>query len=67
MKIRTNLTSKELVLVSKGLNKLAIMEQKDGKFKPSNAAEKDLLALTGSCLDEMLESLTSEIKELFDE
>ena len=65
MKIKTNLTSAELVLVSKGLNSLAANEQKDGKFVPANKAESILLSQAGAALDEMLENLNTEIKELF--
>jgi hypothetical protein len=67
MRVKTNLTSAELVLVSKGLNSLATTEQKDGKFVPSNKAESSLLASAGSALDEMLDNLTTEVKELFNE
>jgi hypothetical protein len=67
MRVKTNLTSAELVLVSKGLNSLAATEQKDGRFVPANEAERTLLSQAGDALDEMLENLTVEIKELFNE
>lgn len=65
MKVKTNLTSAELVLVSKGLNSLATTEQKDGKFVPANKAESTMLSLAGTALNEMLANLTTEVKELF--
>lgn len=67
MRVKTNLSSAELVLVSKGLISLAANEQKDGRFVPSNEAESELLSKAGDCVDDMLDNLTYEIKELFNE
>jgi hypothetical protein len=65
MKVKTNLSSEELMLVSKGLNHLAKQQQVDGRFVPNNPAEKALLAEAGGSIDEMLDSLKSEVSELF--
>lgn len=67
MRLRTNLTSEELGLVSKGLAQLAKRNQVDGKFVPENPAESELVAFASDSLDKMLDSLSYEIKELFDE
>jgi len=65
MKVKTNLSSEELMLVSKGLSKLAKKQQADGRFVPNNPAEKDLLAEAGGSIDEMLDSLKSAVSDLF--
>ena len=67
MKVKTNLSSKELVLVSKGLASLATKSQVDGKFKAANTAESELVSLVGDCVDDMLVSFSTEIKDLFNE
>ena len=67
MKVKTNLSSFELELVSKGIGQLAKQGQADGKFIPENEAESGLLSLASSVLDEVLDSLNGGIKELFDE
>jgi len=65
MKVKTNLTSEELRLVSKGLSRLAKQQQTDGRFVPNNPAEKDLLAEAGDSIDQMLDSLKSAVSDLF--
>jgi hypothetical protein len=65
MKVKTNLSSEELMLVSKGLSKLASKQQADGRFVPNNPAEKELLAEAGGSIDEMLNSLKSAVSDLF--
>lgn len=67
MKVKTNLSAKELTLVSKGLSSLAKKSQVDGKFTPENAAESELVSLAADSLDQMLDSLSFEIKDLFNE
>jgi hypothetical protein len=64
MKVKTNLSSEELMLVSKGLSKLA-SKQADGVFVPNNPAEKDLLAEAGGSIDKMLDSLKLAVSDLF--
>ena len=65
MKVKTNLTSDELMRVSKGLSKLATRQQEDGRFVASNPAESELLAEASDALDEMLDCLKTEISDLF--
>lgn len=65
MKVKTNLSAEELMLVSKGLGRLAKQQQADGRFVPNNPAEKDLLAEAGGSIDEMLDSLKSAVSDLF--
>jgi hypothetical protein len=67
MRIKTNLSSKELRLVSKGLANAAGKNQVDGKFMPENDAESELVTLVNASLDQMLGNLSIEIKELFNE
>lgn len=65
MKVKTNLSSDELNLVSKGLSRLAAKQQEDGKFVPNNSAEKDLIAQATDSLEEMLLSLKYQVSEMF--
>jgi hypothetical protein len=67
MKVKTNLSSKELELVSKGLSQLAKHNQADGKFVPENPAESELIEFVSDSLDRMLDNISNEVKELFDE
>ena len=66
MKVKTNLSAEELELVSKGLSRLAKAQQQDGRFEPNNPAEKELLAEVSDSLEEMVNSLKLEAKEIFD-
>ena len=67
MKVKTNLSSNELQLVSKGLSRLASIQQEDGKFVPNNPAEKDLIDQASDSLEEMLISLKFQVSEMFKE
>jgi len=66
MRVKTNLSSEELELVSKGLSRLAKAQQQDGRFEPSNPAEKALLSEVSDSLDQMIDSLKLATKEVFD-
>jgi len=65
MKVKTNLTADELELVSRGLSSLAKSQRADGKFVPSNPAEKELLEEVDSAVDTMLGHLSREVATLF--
>lgn len=65
MKVHTNLSSDELMLIGKGLSKLATKQQEDGRFVASNPAESELLAQASDAMDEMLDCLKREISDLF--
>lgn len=66
MRVKTNLSSEELELVSKGLSRLAKAQQQDGRFEQSNPAEKALLSEVSDALDQMVDSLKLATKEVFD-
>lgn len=63
MKVKTNLSPRELEAVGKGLTKLA-KSQRERPFPTENNAERELLRRTNHAFDVMLESLQSEIADI---
>ena len=61
MKVRTNLTPRELITTGRGLTALGKSQQHVRVFPTENNAERELLRQSNHTLDVMLESLQHEL------
>lgn len=65
MKIRTNLDSKELQKIAKGLDSLAAQKCSDEAPALANGAEYSLVQEVVSSLDSMINSLQEDLSSIF--
>ena len=64
MRVKTNLTAKELELAGRGLQALAKSQNVNKSYKSENPAERELLRKLDYSLDMALENMQAEISDL---
>lgn len=65
MKIKTNLSTTELLRISKGLEKAACKKCEDTPASLANPAEESLVREVGASFSQMIDSLQEEFSSIF--